>query len=265
MKHVHFAAAAIFLAASACRQSDQPTQGPVSGGQVPQYVTAAVADSGRDAQRADDAKRHPAEIVAFSGAKPGDKVFELIPGSGYWTRILSKVVGPEGRVDAVWPLQYARYSVGDVQQLAAAAKQPAYNNVSVQVLPTAELSSPEPVDVVFTSMNYHDYPAEFMGDLDPSVLNKAVFAMLKPGGTYVVIDHRAAPGTTVAQTRDLHRIDPALVRQQAEQAGFQFAGETAVLHRTDDDPKLKVFDPKVRGHTDKFALKFRKPATGGST
>ena len=265
MKTLRFAAAAMILAASACRQSAQPSQDPATDGQVPQYLAAAVADSGRDAQRADDAKRHPAEVIAFSGARPGDKVFELIPGAGYWTRILSKVVGPKGRIYAVWPLQYARYSVGDVQTLAAAAKQPAYNNVIVQVLPTPELSAPEPVDVVFTSMNYHDYPAEFMGDLDPSVLNKAVFAMLRPGGIYVVIDHKAAPGTTVAQTRDLHRIDPALVRKQAEQAGFAFVGETKVLRRTDDDPKLKVFDPKVRGHTDKFALKFRKPAKGSST
>jgi len=99
-----------------------------------------------------------------------------------------------------------------------------------------------------------------MGSLDPSVLNKAVFAMLKPGGTYVVIDHQAAPGTSIEQTARLHRIDPALVKRQVEQAGFEYAGETDVLHRTDDDPKLEVFDPKVRGHTDKFALRFRKPS-----
>ena len=259
MKSTYVVAAALLLSTSACRQGSKPEQAAWDG-KIPDYVAAAVADKGREGQRGDDARRHPAQIIAFSSAKPGDKVFELIPGTGYWTRVLSKVVGPSGHVYAVWPQQYARYSVGNVQSLQATAKTPAYSNVTVQILPTPELRAPEPVDVVFTSMNYHDYPAEFMGSLDPSVLNKAVFAMLKPGGTYVVIDHKAAPGTTIEQTARLHRIDPALVKRQVEQAGFEYAGETDVLHRTDDDPKLEVFDPKVRGHTDKFALRFRKPS-----
>lgn len=257
MKSIHVATAAFLCAASACRQAESPQQWD---GTIPDYVSAAVADPVREAQKADDSRRYPAEIVAFSSAKPGDKVFELIPGTGYWTRVLSKVVGPTGHVYATWPQQYARYSVGNVQSLQAMAKTPHYPNVTVQILPTPELKAPEPVDVVFTSMNYHDYPAEFMGSLNPSVLNKAVYAMLKPGGMYIVIDHKGAPGTTIEQTAKLHRIDPALVRKDVEAAGFQFAGETDVLHRTDDDPKLEVFDPKVRGHTDKFALRFRKPS-----
>ena len=178
---------------------------------IPDYVTASVNDPNRATINGDDPKRHPAEIIAFSGAKPGDKVLELIPGAGYWTQILSKIVGPKGHIYAVWPQQYARYSVGNVQSLSAMAKTADYSNVTVSVLPTPVLSAPESLDLVFTSQNYHDYPAEFMGNHDPAVLNDAVLKMLKPGGTYIVIDHAAAPGTSLAQTRELHRIDPALV------------------------------------------------------
>lgn len=259
------AIAAVALLLNACNRGDAPAEQapaqPLSAKDivVPDYVVAAVSDKGREGQKADDAKRHPAEIIAFSGAKPGDKVFELIPGSGYWTRVLSKVVGPAGHVYAVWPQQYARYSVGNVQSLSAMAKTTDYSNVTVSVLPTPVLSAPESLDLVFTSQNYHDYPAEFMGNHDPAVLNDAVFKMLKPGGTYIVIDHAAAPGTSLAQTRELHRIDPALVKQQTAKAGFEFAGELDVLRNPADQYDLKVFDEKVRGKTDKFALKFRKP------
>lgn len=226
----------------------------------PSVIAAAVSDPNRAVQRPSDAQRHPAEIMTFVGVRPGDKVLELIPGSGYWTRLLSKIVGEEGHVYAVWPQQYARYSTGNVASLKEIAGKAPFANVTVEVQPTPVLSAPEPLDLVFTSQNYHDYPAEFMGNHDPGVLNEAAFKMLRRGGIYIVIDHRAAPGTSLAQTRDLHRIDPALVRQQVEKAGFEYAGETDVLRSTDDDYTLKVFDPKVRGRTDKFALKFRKPA-----
>jgi len=252
-------AAGILLAMASCQKAAAPVDQP-SAEATQQAVTQAIADPGRNAQKADDAKRHPAEIFTFAGAKPGDKVLELIPGSGYWTRILSKIVGPSGHVYAVWPQQYARYSVGNVEALRAMSKDPQYPNVTVTVLPTPVLSAPEPLDIVFTSQNYHDYPAEFMGSHDPAVLNDAVFKMLKPGGTYIVIDHAAAPGTSLAQTAELHRIDPALVKKQTAAAGFEFAGEIDVLRNPADQYDLKVFDEKVRGKTDKFALKFRKPA-----
>ena len=245
--------AAALLVASCDRAEEQPT--PATG-----YVAAALADPGRESQKADDAKRHPAEIMAFTAVKPGEKVFELIPGEGYWTRLFSKIVGPGGRVHAVWPEQYARYSQHKVAMLRDMAADPAYPNITVGVQPTPAVTAPEPVDLVFTSQNYHDYPAEFMGNLEPAVLNKAAWDMLKPGGIYVVIDHAAAPGTTLAATRELHRIDPVLVRQQAEAAGFEYAGSLDVLRNPADQHAIKVFDPRVRGSTDKFALRFRKPA-----
>ena len=125
---------------------------------------------------------------------------------------------------------------------------------------TASLTTPKPVDVAFTSQNYHDYPDTFMGPTDPAVLDKAVFAALKPGGTFIVIDHVAEAGSGLRDTDTLHRIDPALVRQQVQAAGFDYVGESDVLRNPADDHTLKVFDPAVRGHTDQFAYKFRKPA-----
>jgi predicted methyltransferase len=121
------------------------------------------------------------------------------------------------------------------------------------------LTAPEPLDLVWTSQNYHDYPDEFMGHTEPGILNRAVFAMLKPGGVYMVIDHAAAAGRGMQDTETLHRIDPATVKAQVEAAGFRYEGKSDVLANPDDPMNIKVFDAKIRGRTSKFAFKFRKP------
>jgi predicted methyltransferase len=226
---------------------------------VPDYVTAALADPARAAHLAADARRHPGEIIAFSGLKPGDRVLDLIPGDGYWTRLFSRIVGPEGRVYAVWPRNYAVLSQGNVATLRQIAADPHYPNVTVEVQPTPLLTASEPLDMVFTSQNYHDYPDEFMGRTDPAQLNRAVFAMLKPGGTWFIVDHAAAAGSGMRDTETMHRIDPAEVRRQVEAAGFEFVGESRVLANSADDHTLPVFNPAVRGRTDQFILRFRKP------
>lgn len=243
------------LVATSALAGNQHAQHATRAGAIPAYVQAAVADPGREADRAKDANRHAAEIVAFTGVKPGDKVLELVPGSGYWTRVFSKVVGDNGHVYAAIPAPMEKYS-DDTKKLPGE-----YPNVSLLEQPADALSTPEQVDVAFTAQNYHDYPDKFMGPTDPAVLNKAVFAALKPGGTYVVIDHVAQAGSGARDTDTLHRIDPALVKQQVEAAGFQYVGESKVLRNPKDDHALKVFDPSVRGHTDQFAYKFRKPAS----
>ena len=242
---------------SAGNESTEVTD-PVS---VPGYVTAALADPGRAMHRAADGRRKPGEVIAFSGLQAGDRVLDLIPGDGYWTRIFSRIVGPDGRVYAVWPVDYARVAQGNVATLRAIAASPEYANVRLAVQPTAELSAPEPLDMVFTSQNYHDYPDAFMGRIDPGQLNRAVFAMLRPGGTWFIVDHAAEPGSGMRDTERLHRIDPAIVRRQVEAAGFEFVGESRVLRNPADDRSRPVFDPSVRGRTDQFILRFRKPAT----
>jgi len=129
------------------------------------------------------------------------------------------------------------------------------------VQPADALTAPTPLDVVFTSQNYHDYPDTFMGPTDPAILNKAVFAALKPGGTYIVVDHVAEAGSGLRDTDTLHRIDPVTVKQQVTAAGFEYVDESGVLRNPNDAHKVKVFDKSIRGHTDQFAYKFRKPRT----
>ena len=224
--------------------------------QVPAYVTKAVADPARAKDAQDDARRKGAALVAFTSVKPGDKVLELVPGGGYFTRIFSRVVGEKGHVYAAIPAPMEKYS----EETRALPKELA--NVSLLQQPADALSSPEQVDVAFTSQNYHDYPDKFMGPTDPAVLNKAVFAALKPGGVYVIVDHVAADGSGLRDTDTLHRIDPSTVKQQVEAAGFEYVGELDVLRNPKDDHTLTVFDKSIRGHTDQFVYKFRKPIGG---
>jgi predicted methyltransferase len=228
---------------------------------IPAYVSKAVADPSRGDAAKNDARRKVADLVAFSGAKPGDSVLELIPGSGYFTKVFSKVVGPKGHVYALWPKQYDDESHPDSDVMRKLAKDPGFNNIEVLVQPANALSAPRPLDVVFTSQNYHDYPDKFMGPTDPAILNKAVFAALKPGGTYIIVDHVAEAGSGLRDTDTLHRIDPATVKQQVTKAGFEYVGESGVLRNPNDTHKVKVFDKSIRGHTDQFAYKFRKPKT----
>ena len=224
---------------------------------IPGYVAKAITDPGRAEDAKIDGRRKAAELVTFSGVKPGDFVLELIPGSGYFTRVFSKVVGPKGHVYAVVPQEMETGHPG-ADKLRALAKT-GYNNIEVLVQPAAALKSPKLADVVFTSQNYHDYPDKFMGPTDPAVLNKAVLAALKPGGVYIVVDHVAEAGSGLRDTDTLHRIDPGIVKSQVQAAGFEYVGESKVLRNQADDHKVKVFDKSIRGHTDQFAYKFRKP------
>jgi predicted methyltransferase len=244
---ISLAIAGLVLASAAIAAPQQATD-------IPAYVTAAIAEPGRAADAKDDSRRHIAEIVAFSGVKPGDSVLELVPGSGYWSKVFSKIIGDQGHLYAAVPEPMKKYS-DETMTLPKS-----YPNVEVLVQPADALATPAPVDVAFTVQNYHDYPDKFMGPTDPAILNKAVFAALKPGGTYIVVDHVAEAGSGLRDTDTLHRIDPALVKQQVEAAGFEYVGESDVLRNPADDHKLKVFDDAIRGHTDQFAYKFRKPA-----
>ncbi|MGH8259741.1 MAG: class I SAM-dependent methyltransferase [Steroidobacteraceae bacterium] len=233
-------------------------------GHVPSYVTAAVADAGRpESDRKRDTERKPTVTLAFSGVKPGDKVAELIPAAGYYTRMLSKIVGSSGHVYMLVPPspKNRRPGMRDMMTMAnAIAQNPEYSNVSVVSLaqPGSGFGLPEPVDLLWTTDNYHDF--HNFPNADMAAFNKRVFDALKPGGIYFIEDHAAAPGTGTSVTRTLHRIDPAQVRKEVEAAGFEYVGENNAL-RNPHDPHTKIiFDPSIRGHTDRFILKFRKPS-----
>lgn len=227
---------------------------------TPAYVTAAVANAHRPADDvAVDAERKPADMVVFAGIKPGDSVVDLMPGSGYFTRIFSKVVGPEGHVYAFQPTEQKVFFKDGAAPVNAVADDPEYKNVSVTEAPMADFAIPAKVDVVWTSQNYHDLHNKLMGPTDMAKFNKTVFDALKPGGVFIVLDHAAKAGTGTADTDTLHRIDPAAVKEEVEAAGFKFAGESDVLRNPDDDHTLIVFDPKIRHHTDQFLFRFEKP------
>ncbi|TAM15803.1 MAG: methyltransferase [Rhodanobacter sp.] len=229
-------------------------------GAVPAYVTAAMHDPARQADASNDARRKMAAVMTFAEVKPGEKVLELVPGSGYWTRVFSAIVGPTGHVYTVWPSEMAKFSTKSLDNWRKLSATPHYANVSVLEQPAAMLSVPAKVDLVFTSQNYHDYHDPFMGPVDMMKFDKEVFDALKPGGLFVVIDHVAPAGSGISDTNTLHRIDPAVVKQEVESAGFVFDGSSKALHNPADPLTVKVFDKSIRGHTDQFIYRFRKPA-----
>ena len=226
---------------------------------VQDVISAAIADSARpDSDRKQDANRKSLEVLSFAGVKPGDKVADFIPGKGYVTRLFSKIVGKDGHVYAVVPDELGKDGDAAVKAIAA---DPAYPNVTVLRGPVNDFKAPEKLDMVWTSMNYHDLHDPFFGPADMTVLNKAIFNALKPGGIYLVLDHAAAAGSGLRDTNTLHRIDPEAVKKEVEAAGFVLESQSDVLHNPDDDHAAKVFNPAIRGKTDKFIFKFRKPMT----
>ena len=222
---------------------------------IPAYINAAVADGARPAEdKQRDTDRKPAETLAFAGVKPGDTVIEIAPGKGYYTRLLSAVVGPKGKVYAVGAQPKPDAPPPPVQAIAA---DPHYSNVTVSLQKIPDLKLPEGVDLVWTTQNYHDL--HNIHDVDVAKVNSAFFTALKPGGTYFLLDHAAAAGSGARDTSTLHRIDEETVKQEVTAAGFKLVAESDILRNKSDPRTAKVFDPEIRGHTDQFALKFKKP------
>ena len=228
-------------------------------GPTPAYVIAALNSPARKGDAADDTRRQAAAVMVFAGVKPGQTVLELVPGEGYWTRVFSGIVGDHGHVYTVWPNEMGKYSAKSLATWQDLIKKPPYTNVSILTQPAASLSSPAPVDLVFTCQNYHDYHDKFMGPVDMASFDKQVYGVLKPGGLFVVIDHVAPAGSGFADTDTLHRVDPEAVKKEVEAAGFIFDGESDALKNPADPHTNKVFDPSIRGKTDQFIFRFRKP------
>ncbi|HVV64265.1 MAG TPA: hypothetical protein VHC42_02265 [Rhizomicrobium sp.] len=227
----------------------------------PAYIASAVNDAARpEADRQLDADRKPVEMLMLARVKPGMRVMDLIPGKGYFTRLFSVAVGPSGFVYAYQPSNLDGFYKDKPIAINDVAKQ--YKNVSVIHAPVEKLVAPEPLDLVWTSQNYHDMHDSFMGPPDVAQVNKAVYDALKPGGLYVVLDHAAQDGSGLRDTDTLHRIDEATVKKEVLAAGFKLAGESNVLRNSQDSRTLKVFDPSIRHKTDQFILIFRKPAKG---
>jgi predicted methyltransferase len=257
----------------------------------PDYIAAAVADVSRpDADRERDANRKPAEVITFAGLKPGDKVADFMPGRGYFTKIFCKIVGNAGRVYAISiPRQTppANGAASSSSSSAPTAPPPApdCNNITSIRLqginrPAPELHSssddpgyvyeywssrpaaesfaaPEPLDMIWTSENYHDLHNKGFGSPDMLLVNRALLAALKPGGILMIEDHAAATKSGARDTDTLHRIDPDQVKKEVIAAGFEFVGESKVLRSKDDPHTAKAHE--MHDKTDRFLLKFRRP------
>jgi len=223
----------------------------------PESVAAAVSDGSRPAtDRQADARRLPYKTLVFSGVKDGDVVGEFLPGGGYYTRMLSDVVGPHG---TVYALETTRWGQQNIDATKAVLSEKGRGNVKFDASAFGEFNLPEKVDVFWTTLNYHDLHIAKYGVVDMAKFNKHVYDSLKPGGVYFIVDHVADAGTTDEQIATLHRIDKAVVIKEVTAAGFELAGESNALHRTGDDHTKSVFDKSVQGHTDQFMLKFRRP------
>ncbi len=228
---------------------------------VPDRIAAAVADPSRPADdTARDVNRKPAETLAFIGVRPGDRIADYASGSGYFTKLFASVVGPGGRVYASIPSElftFPNIVKGTADTQAWAAKHANVTVTFASALPAARY--PEALDIFWIGQNYHDLLDPFMGPVDIAAFNKAVFRALKPGGTYVILDHVAAKGSPANVTDTLHRIEPSVVRRQVEAAGFAFVGESMILANPNDPHTDGPFNERIRGRTDQFLYKFRKP------
>ena len=214
------------------------------------FATILADPSRPEADKARDADRKPAEVVEFAHVRAGDKIAELAPGGGYFTNILSAVVGPKGKVYAIT----SRPSPA-VQALASARP-----NVVVTAAQPGAIPTPEPLDVVWTTLNYHDFKNQKIGDRDgAAALNEAAFNALKRNGVYLIVDHEAGKGAGASVTSTLHRIESDLVRREVEQAGFRLESRSDILRHAADDHSQRVQESGIRGKTDQFVFRFRKP------
>jgi predicted methyltransferase len=217
----------------------------------------ALADRTRpDSDRKLDADRKPAELMAVAGIKPGMTVAEFIPGGGYYTRLLSDVVGPTGRIYA---LETTTFGKENVDQTEVVLKDPGRANVKLDLAPLGTFRLADKVDLFWTTLNYHDLHVPEFAHVDMAAFNKLVFDGLKPGGIYFIDDHAAAAGSGDSASPTLHRIDKALVIKEVTAAGFTLVTDSDVLRHPADDHTKKVFDPAVRMKTDQFVLVFRRP------
>ncbi|GAB6855133.1 class I SAM-dependent methyltransferase [Asaia astilbis] len=210
------------------------------------------------ADRARDALRKPQDLLALAPLQKGAVAADLMPGGGYFTRLLSLETGPSGQVFAVVPAEMVARHPQIAQKAKAIGGSPDFGNVSVVVTPIVDFRVDKPLDLVWTSQNYHDV----YGGMGPETalrMDKAIFQALKPGGIFMVIDHVALTGTGTTAPNTLHRIDPALIIQQVESVGFQLVANSAVLRNPADSHTLPVFDKAIKGHTDQVVLKFQKP------
>lgn len=221
------------------------------------YEAALASPIRTTEDRARDTARYAAETLAFAEVKPGQKIGDMIIGGGYFTRLFSAAVGPDGHVTAWQPAEFIGFQASYGEALTAAD---ALDDVDGVRSPIGAPEWPEGLDLIFTAQNYHDLHLKPFATDTAARVNAAAFKALKPGGLYVVIDHDAATGAGPEAPDSLHRIEADQVKREVEAAGFVLDGSSDLLARPDDPRTANVFDPSIRGKTSQFILRFRKPA-----
>lgn len=241
-------------AATAAAVAEEPA---LPQGQIPSYITNAMQSRSADDKKLDGARK-PEQMMAFLGIKPGMKVADIFAAGGWMTEVLSRTVGPSGTVYSINPPFPPRFHM-----IAAAwqkrLKKPELKNV---VAVSKGLEAPDLIpapagslDAAVIDLNYHDLVGM---KRNRDALNATIFAALKPGGIYGVIDHSAKAGTGAQAAATLHRIDEQFVISEVQKAGFKLAAASSAL-RNPDDPRTAL-SRTFPGHTDRFMLKFVKPS-----
>ncbi|WP_293906101.1 methyltransferase domain-containing protein [Phenylobacterium sp.] len=221
---------------------------------------AILADPARpEADRKDDAARKPAEVAAFAQLRPGETVLEVEVGRGWFTEIISRAVGPKGKVITQNPVEFA-YSG---PAMAARRANGGLANVTDTTTRFDALAAPDAsVDRVLWILGPHEVfytPKNSPGLGDPATTYAEIWRVLKPGGVFVAMDHAATAGAPTTTGGTIHRIDPAVVLSLAKAAGFRLDARSDILANPADDRTRMVFDPTVRRHTDQFLFRFVKP------
>ena len=245
MKHIFLCLIALAIAGN----------GTAIATDVPGYIARAVANPARPkADRRFDAHRLPAETIAFAGVKAEMVIGEFTPGYAYFTRMLSDIVGPKGRIYGIENVNWTNPAFDK-----ALTSERGRGNVTLVHGRFGEFELPEKIDLFWITQNYHDLHVTEYGRIDIAAFNREVFDALKPGGIYFISDQAANPGTTEQQIEALHRIEKAQVIREVTAAGFILIDESDALHRASDDHTRSIFDALVRNQTDQFMLKFRRP------
>jgi predicted methyltransferase len=248
------AATALTLCAGITSAQESPGYMIPSG--TPDNIRRAVqADARDDAQHARDAGRKPAEILTLAGIGDGDQVIEFASFGHYYTTLLVDAVGPRGQVHMVDMPWIERFGGEPARAFDAA-----HANASFTQVHYNEASLPTGVDAALMVLFYHDLLRATAGEsVDTADMNARIFAALKPGGTFIVIDHKAADDSGWRDAATLHRIDTQTIIGEVTAAGFTLAQNSDLLANPSDDRTLNMRDPSLRGNTDRAVLVFRKP------
>ncbi|WP_339740305.1 hypothetical protein [uncultured Maricaulis sp.] len=230
---------------------------PPLGDPMPAVIEAALADTSRpEEDRLLDVDRHPAEVLAFAGLEHGWQVADIVPGGGYYARVLSAAVGEEGHVYAFNPSWIAERFTDGNTALGELADSRGNMTRIVDMIENFDTAIDAPLDAAFMVLFYHDTAYD---GTDRVAMNQAIYNALRPGGVFIVIDHHAPVGSRLAFVNDTHRIDAHVVREEVMAAGFILEAESDMLANSGDDRTGNVFAPDLRRHTDRFVYRFRKP------